>query len=214
MNEQDFHSLSQQPTRYWYQDGLTEILMALISFLLALYFYLETILPPGSFLNFVLIFLFIGLIMLSSRFVNKTISRLKERITYPRTGYVSYRKPPRQQHIWQIISSVLMIAAVFLMVVLLYFYQGSISWMPAITGCLLGIFMLILIAPRTGALRFYLLGIGSICLGIGISLIGLENLVGLFIYYLVASFGLLCSGVYTLVNYIRENPIPSGEMDE
>lgn len=208
MNEDKLHSLSKQTTQYWYQDGLTEILMSLVSFLLAVYFLLELLLPEGSFLHIILIIIFISLILISSRLINNMISRLKEKITYPRTGYVSYRIPSKKQKKLQIISSTLVIAAILLILVLFAFYQGPFPWIPAVTGCLLGVFTILLISPRTGALRFYLLGIGSILLGIGISLLGFENLLGLFIFYLFASIGLLLSGILTLIKYIRGNPLP------
>lgn len=214
MNEDKLHSLSKQTTQYWYQDGLTEILMSLVSFLLAVYFLLELLLPEGSFLHIILIIIFISLILISSRLINNMISRLKEKITYPRTGYVSYRIPSKKQKNLWIISSSLVIAAILLIVVLFAFYQGSFPWIPAVTGCLLGVFTILFIAPRTGALRFYFLGIGSIFLGIGISLLGFENLLGLFIFYLFASIGLLFSGILTLVKYIRGNPLPLGKLDE
>ena len=47
MNEDIDHTI-QRTRRYWYIDGLPDIVFGSILLLLALYFYMKTVLPPES----------------------------------------------------------------------------------------------------------------------------------------------------------------------
>ena len=79
-------------SRYWFEDGLSEITLGMLFLIIGLVLQAETLIPPGSFLSglnaltsFILVF---GGIWL----VRRVIRFLKDRLIYPRTGYVGYRK--------------------------------------------------------------------------------------------------------------------------
>ena len=83
--------IRQRVNRYWYSDGIGEMMGGVMFFLLAVYFSLQQYLGDESFIGGLLqaglVLLLIGGVFVGRRVVNT----VKARITYPRTGYVEYR---------------------------------------------------------------------------------------------------------------------------
>ena len=83
--------IEQRVKRYWYSDGIGELMGGVMFFLLAVYFSLQQYVGDQSFLGGMLQTGFI-LILIGGVFVGRrVINIIKARITYPRTGYVEYR---------------------------------------------------------------------------------------------------------------------------
>ena len=130
MNDPINHA-AHRARRYWYVDGLNEAAFGGLCLLLGVYFQIQDSLQISSLPRQVLeagFVLFIILIVLS---LNKAVSFLKERITYPRSGYVSYRRPSTIRRfatgllaaaIASVLSAVLMIA------------PAGLDWMAGLTG--------------------------------------------------------------------------------
>ena len=100
-----------------------------------------------------------------------------------------------------------------LVVALMATAPASLAWMPAITGLIVGGAWLIF-ASRLGLPRFFLLAIASLVFGIGLSLTGLGDILGLAIYYALMSLTLLLSCGLTLRSYLKQAPAPQEEPDE
>jgi len=83
--------IEQRVKRYWYSDGIGELMGGVMFFLLAVYFSLQQYLGDQSIVGGMLQTGFI-LFLIGGVFVGRRmISIVKTRITYPRTGYVEYR---------------------------------------------------------------------------------------------------------------------------
>lgn len=130
------------------------------------------------------------------------MKKFKSRLTFPRTGYVSYKRASKKQ---RIVSASLAIIIVSIIIALLLTTSLSLNWIPAITGLIVGIIWLIS-AIRVGLIRFYLQSILSLLLGVGLSLARLETYQSLAIYYAVMGTVLLISGGVTLAKYLRQFP--------
>jgi hypothetical protein len=130
------------------------------------------------------------------------VKKFKSRLTFPRTGYVSYKRASKKQ---RIISVSIAIIIASLNIALFLSTPLSLNWIPAITGLIVGIVWLIL-AVRVGLVRFYLQSILSLLLGVGLSLARLETYQSLAIYYAVMGTVLLISGGVTLAKYLRQFP--------
>jgi hypothetical protein len=189
--------------QYWYEDGLTELAFGVACLLLALYFYLQVITPVESMLSNMLnsgmVLFFIAVTLLIRYLVNQA----KIRLTFPRTGYVSYPKSNGKQR-WLAAGLAMLIA------VILGFMTvnepGSLAWMPAVTGLLIGA-ALLFFAYRLGLLRFYLLSLAAILIGPGLSLAGIGNLPGLAWFYALLGLVILISGGLTLRSYLNRTKV-------
>jgi len=186
--------------QYWYVDGLSEIAFGLLCLLLALYFGAEALLDPASFAYRILNSLFVLVIVGGALFGRKLVQVLKNRITYPRTGFVSYRKPKRNTR-W---LTMLWGFSVSIAVGILFAkWPASEAWMPAVTGIFIGLAW-IFVGGRLGLLRFYWMSFFSIAIGVWLSLAGIGNVAGLAVYYGLFALGLFASGGLTLSSYLRE----------
>ena len=83
MNE-DLNHIVQRTRQYWFSDGIVELSIGGLFFILGFYFYLQSTLPVGSMLlisfQVGFVFLLFGAIFLSRYLVSK----LKSRLTTPR----------------------------------------------------------------------------------------------------------------------------------
>jgi hypothetical protein len=196
--------LIQRTQTYWYSDGLAEIGFFIICLVLSAYFYGQATLAPGSLLFRILDVGFLLILVGSGLIVRKLITSLKIRVTYPRTGYVSYKQPKLAQQLGIIISGIVISS----IMVLIYSKWDHIeAFMPAATGILVGA-ALIFFAYRSKVFRFYLLAVVSLLLGGGLSLSGLGEMMGLSYYYGLMASVLLIFGLLVLRDYlIKTQPI-------
>ena len=205
MNDSINHA-AHRARRYWYVDGLNEAAFGGLCLLLGVYFQIQDSLQISSLPRQVLeagFVLFIILIVLS---LNKAVSFLKERITYPRSGYVSYRRPSTIRRfatgllaaaIASVLSAVLMIA------------PAGLDWMAGLTGLALAAVWLFL-AWRFQLSRFLALSLISLGGGIYLAVVPLDSLAGIAAMYLLEGAALLASGGITFWAYLRGTQ-PAGE---
>jgi hypothetical protein len=187
--------------RYWHIDGLTEIAFGGICLLLCAYFYLEMVVPKGTQLSNLLGSAFLLIILTGSLLAGRFVNALKNRITYPRTGYVAYRKAG-SIHRW--ISAGLGLIIAFLASSLLAASPSSLDRLPAITGLILGA-VLLYFGYKFSLMRFYILSIFSLVAGFILAFSGTGNDLGLVIFYGLISLALFASGSKTLRTYLKEN---------
>jgi hypothetical protein len=201
MND-DLDQVTRRTRQYWFVDGLAELSVGGTFIVLGLYFYLQSILPSGSLVLLTIqsgfVVLLFGVIFLSRYLVKK----FKSRLTFPRTGYVSYKRASKKQ---RIVSASFAIIIASLNIALFLTTPLSLNWIPAITGLIVGIVWLIS-ATRVGLIRLYLQSILSLLLGVGLSLARLETYQSLAIYYTVMGIVLLISGGATLAKYLHQYP--------
>ncbi|MCK7541380.1 MAG: hypothetical protein MZV63_66080 [Marinilabiliales bacterium] len=88
----DIEKIEKRTVQSFYEDGLFEIALGLVFLLLGGYFFLQAVVPEDSAFGSVLSVLFIVVIFFAVFFVNRLVRFLKRRITYPRTGYVAFKK--------------------------------------------------------------------------------------------------------------------------
>lgn len=200
----------QRARQYWHEDGVLELVMGGLCLLLGLYFYFQTTLDPEStlfqILNVGMVLIVFGGVILGRRLV----SYVKDHFTYPRTGFVSYRRKHTEkvQNWINVAVSIVMLVVVLISVLLINATQAY-AWMPVVAGVVFGVVMLV-IAYGTGLLRFYILAGVCILSGSGLGLAGIGNILGLAIFFLIVGVGFLISGGFTLGNYIQGSE-PAGE---
>jgi hypothetical protein len=194
--------------RYWYTDGLGELIGGGMFILLGLYFALQEFLGHESLVSGILqaslVLVLIGGMFMSRRLINA----LKTRLTYPRTGYVEYEVDEhamKSRRIWVALLAFTISALTMVFVRLFQFFDAIV----AVTGVAVGLVLVVLRAKSAGLRRFYALGVVSLLLGLVLSGSGLPNAYSLGLFYGLMGVAFITSGGLTLRRYLKENPLPA-----
>lgn len=192
--------LIQRTQTYWYSDGLAEIGFTVICLVLSAYFFGQATLAPGSLLLRILDVGFLLILLGSGLIARKLVTLLKTRLTYPRSGYVSYKQPKPAQWLGSFFLAMIISAGILL----IFTNRDQIdNYMPAVTGIIMSA-VLTFFAYRSRVLRFYLLAAISALLGSGLSLLGLGDMLGLSYFYGLLGVVLLIFGLLVLRDYLSK----------
>ncbi len=179
----------QRIRQYFNVDGLFELVFGTIFLLIALTSSLsEYFSSTPPYIVFIPVFVAIPLL-------SRGIFTLKQRLTYPRTGYVTarYRRPRYLLFIF--------FALLFLMTAIQGFLLPSLEQgIPLLLGVMIAVPLLWVGA---GLMRFYCLAVAALALGIGLTWLPLGEFSGGTIFCIVIGLLLLASGVYTLRSYLN-----------
>ena len=204
----NFSDAQQRINRYWYTDGLGEIIGGGMFIVLGMYFALQDFLGPNSVVS-VFLQASLALLLIGGAFVGRRlINSLKTRLTYPRTGYVEYRaskKETKSRRLWAFLVA---FAVAALSIAFVGIFKAFDS-MVAVTGFIVGMILVLLRAKSSGLVRFYFLAGVSIVLGFALSASGLSNGYSLGLYYGLMGVCFLISGGLTLTRYLHDNPLPA-----
>ncbi|MBM4118800.1 hypothetical protein FJ251_13910 [bacterium] len=198
----ELRDLETRSQRYWTLDGIPERVMGLVWLLWSAALIAEDALPRSAW-GGVLTMAIPAVLVVSGVGANWLIRRLKERLSYPRTGYVGYPEPSRRQRL--LAAGVACLAALSLATLIL---TGRAEGMervisPAI-GLVISLAFLVLSlrqrAPHLLALAGVALALG---IGIGMLKLGWRSLNWLFIGLGAASVAL---GLWRLRRYLAAHP--------
>ncbi len=200
--------VEQRVKRYWYTDGIGELIGGGMFLLLGLYFFLQqyfgdrpsvSVILESSLVVFMIVAIFLG---------RRLINALKARLTYPRTGYVEYRRAEKNTF-WQRILTVVFAMAIGMFVIVIARNVNAIDSLVAVTGALVAVILLVKQGWSSGMPRFYLLSAISLVSGIALSFSGLPRGYNLTAYYGLMGVTFALSGGLTLRRYLQENPLPA-----
>jgi hypothetical protein len=200
--------VEQRVKRYWYSDGIGELIGGGMLVLLGIYFALQGLLGQNSMLGGILqvslILVMIGG-MAASRWL---VNILKTRLTYPRTGYVEYQVKEYNLKLRRV--GVILLAFMISSLTMVFVRSlETIDSIVAVTGIAVGLILMVLRAKSSGLARFYILGAISIVLGLGFSVSGLPNGYSLGLFYGLMGISFILSGALTLRRYLEYNPLPA-----
>ena len=207
----DIEKIEKRTIQSFYEDGLAEIVLGLIILLLGGYFFAKEVLPENSSFRAVLDVLFV-LVIVFGFLANRILRFFKRRITYPRTGYVTFKKKepsPKRR-----IATAVVAAIISASLASLYGLSPSFKALyPAVNGLLFGVAAL-LFANKVGLMRFFGLAASSAVIGVAVTAAGIGDLKGIFLYYVIFGTALILSGLAALIVYLRRSPRPSTEASE
>jgi hypothetical protein len=199
----------QRTRRYWYIDGLSEIGAGSVICLVALFYALLGLLPPSSPYAAVLGIGQIVVVLVGYWAAGKIVRMAKIRLTYPRTGYVSY--PPRRGRRRLLLAlTTFGVALGFAFIFTWLIGRLPENLLPAITGGIISL-TLVYLGYRTGVPRFYLVAAFTFVLGAATSSLGLPDPWSNVLFF--GGFGLAwtISGVVTLIGYLHATrPLSEG----
>ncbi len=207
--------------QYWYVDGTYEFNMAGISILLTFYFLALAKFEGtklGSLLSVVMILVFFGGMYL----MNWLIRQLKSRVTFPRTGFVSYRREKGKKRLARVIVIGMVAATLSALISFLIIRstagfivytsrEYSLNWLPGFTGVMMAIAASIF-GVRMRILRFYGIAALSVVIGAVTMFLPADMNTGMALYYGIMGVALLVIGGFVLSTYLRSTT-PPGEND-
>jgi hypothetical protein len=197
--------------RYWYRDGLEEITLGILFLLMGGW---ELGVGKPWFLAGTLIY---GLLCVGfASFVPRIKAAIRERITYPRSGYVDPAGWWRKRHVVRGMVFALLALVIVGVAELATRYAGRagldparvVQWAPAICGITMGA-VSVYVWVRYGLVRLLVVGAFAVILGIAVC-IEYPRRLAFPIFVLGVGCAWLCSGGVTLWNYLRTAP-PSAD---
>ncbi len=185
--------------QYFYFDGLPEItsgsLFIIAGFWLILMGLVEN---PISFA--VLSAVGLPVLIFGGVFIqNRVLRGLKERITYPRTGYVDYRREQSDRKRW------VLLGIIFLVSFLGIFIPDTWYELPLGIGVILGA-IYIYLGYRLGIRRFYFAGFVAVMVGLLGATMLPNEVIGAGLVFLLTGLMLVISGGWGLYQYVRSHP--------
>jgi hypothetical protein len=203
----DIEKIEKRTVRSFYDDGLLEIAFGAFLLLLGGWLFAQAAAPEGSGLGSALGALFVLVIVSAGVVVGRVVRFLKQRITYPRTGYVAFKKkePNPKRRAAAALAGGLIGASL----AVLYGLSPSVRTMlPAVNGLLFAVVML-LMANKVGVLRFHVLAAASAVIGVGLAAAGAGDLKGVGLFYGLFGAAVIISGLAALVVYLKRSPRPA-----
>jgi hypothetical protein len=197
--------------QYMDVEGAIEFGMGGLYLLLALYFYLQHRLS-GSLVGEMLMPFMILVVLGGAWGANRLMVAMKSRLTYPRSGYVAYRRDQR----WPLGLRVAIGGGLGALVSafagwLAVHRPAGLDWIPLLTGLGFGL-AFGLVGWRTALARFFALAVISLAAGMALSILGLQEWAGVPAYYGGMGLLLILTGACVLRNYLRQNPLPQEQI--
>jgi hypothetical protein len=132
-------------------------------------------------------------------FMKRAVERVKRRITYPRTGYVSYKEGEKDR------GRLVVIVLALLLAVLVLFLPDDLSQTSTVVGALVFVVLTVL-GYRLSLSRFYATGVIALLVGVFASLIFEDEAGGVAVTLILAGVALIISGALALRIYLNRNP--------
>ena len=201
--DEQVRRVKRRTVRYWFEDGLAELLIGGFFVLIGLYFATMGALPKDVTLLEAFFPAFIIALGLAGR---RLIGRAKEGLVYPRTGYVSYVAPSSRLR-WLTPALGAVIAA--LMVTLIRRAPALETWIPAMQGLLVS--ALLLVMNRSAQLgRLSFLAFVSSLTGLLLSIGSVSSETAAAIFFALVGLVMAGGGAMALRRYLRQAPPAEG----
>jgi hypothetical protein len=205
-----FDDAERRSKRHRFADGLAEIVIGLTLLAVAVSFWLDTVLAASSpgglprrlLLGLAMPIVVLGMLVLSGRLLRSA----KERIVYPRAGYVHFDE--RRRHPW--VAGLLGVALGAGMVVLVRRAPGFEAWLPAVEGFIIGGAVLVH-SHRAGLPRLRVPGLLVLLSGIATSLVAPPPGIAGTMLFSATGVVLAASGALALRRFLRDNHPAEGE---
>lgn len=191
------NEIERRARRYWYEDGFAELGLGVLFGALGLVFALEASASAGV-VRVAAVATLTLLVLLGTLAVRRAIKTSKERLTYPRTGYVVYRRTS---------SSSRTILAVLVILGGTGIALGASAATPGRVLALQSLTMaavLLVPAYRFGLRRFYVLAAVAGLAGCATVVLGAGEISGSALVFGATGIASLLSGAWTLRSYLGQ----------
>lgn len=190
--------------RYFYNDGLVEMGVGFIFLLTGLGLVGWLLFEDNQVLRIASALALPLLATLGALLMKRAVTAVKERVTYPRTGYVAYREGQPSRGRWLIMAAALILA------VASFFLPELLAKMPIAIGGILAV-VLANLGYRVSLARFYVSAFVAFLLGLVGAIFVPDELLGAALTFVGAGLVLLVGGFIALLNYLQEHPARHAE---
>jgi len=205
MAQDTIGTMQKRGQRYWFEDGLWELVIGSAFVVFAIYYGIVGSLETGSTLNTILsvgyVVVIPGVMILSSRIMRS----LKARITAPRTGFVSFhrskRRIARSIVVGVVVGGASAAGAIFI---------DAINT-PVLLGGLAMAFVIGITGYRVGVRRIYVAAITILVSAIALSLTVADTEAGFALLFAIGGLVVAITGGITFVRYLHRNPVRDEE---
>lgn len=198
--------VERRPRRYWNADGLPEISMGALWMFWGVLLALPRLLPPGEWLGWyrmVVPFLMVGAAF-SSQWVTR---KLKERITFPRGGYVRWLEPSAAVNMLS--AGVAALVGCALIVVVVKGRQESLRYMVVPLSSVLIAGALLVLAFRWKLHHYLVLSVASLAAGLVAWARRIPLEPGMILLLLTLGALSVLTGTIRLRRYLRAHSLPA-----
>lgn len=205
-------STIERTRQYWYIDGFSELLVGAIFITLALVSGISQLFKP-SIGSAVLVGVGYPVIILGGIvFGNKWVRTMKEKVTYPRTGFVKYIQPSSPSRRSKMIKA-FVIAFMVSIVTNVIINKLDPFWIVLGTGLLIAAFI-VYMGEQIPLNRFYILAGWIAVVSYVAAILPLTDDVQMCILLAGTGIGWVVGGLISLVTYLRNNPVANPEIEE
>jgi hypothetical protein len=198
--------------QYWYIDGFGEMLTGLVFLLLGIINVISGILAPSTGTS-LLVGIGYPIIILGATFIGRGwVRSLKEKITYPRTGYVEYIHSTPNARIKRGVTAFL-VAFVLAIVSFVFAHRLEPFWVTFGTGLSIAAFIIYL-AMQVPLNRFYLLAIWTVAVSLLAAYLQVGEAFQNAILLGGCGLGWLTGGALSLMHYLRVTQPANPGLDE
>ncbi|MGJ5817319.1 hypothetical protein [Paludibaculum fermentans] len=197
--------IEDRPMRSWNVDGLQEMIMGVLWILWGGLWLIGQELPKGRLYQ--VYWLVVPVMLALSGFAgNWVVGRLKQRVTFPRAGYVALREPTRRERIGTAVLAI--VVALTLAAVVVRSRSEAVEHMiTPVVGVILSL-SFVVASLKQRAPHFLVLAGVALALGIAFGALrtGWSSLNWLFVVLGVVA---AISGAIRLSRFVRENGVPA-----
>lgn len=204
----EIENIERRTVRHGFQDGIYEMSLGILLLLLGLYFLGRAFTTETSAWAFVFDVGFLPMFLFGGWLIKKFIRSLKENITYPRAGYISYRRREGRKRTVRAALLGGTVGALGAIAALLFSSKpAGFNWLPAVSGLAFGL-ALSLLSFRSGLARLAVPALMLAASGVTLAFSGLESMLSLAAFYSLGAALLIASGAVACRRFIRRNPLP------
>lgn len=197
----DVTKVQRRTLGYWYLDGVVEMVVGVCGIAVGAATWATTVPGLGQIPRFFLL-AFLIVLVLSPRWVKQ----LKERTTFPRTGFVELRRDGSPSRV-ATAAAFVVVAAVYGVLFLLHVPQAVF---PTLGPGLIGLVSMSYLAWWTGTPRLAVAGTIGLFGSVAFAVVGVVGGAGLGASLLVVGVALLGTGVAAFTRYRKANPLGEG----
>jgi len=201
----DLDEVARRPGRYWNADGLPETVMGGLWILWGAASLLPSVLPAGNWLA-VYSTLVPVVLVTSGLLANRLVRRLKERVTFPRAGYVAWKEPGAARLIGACAAAAVVAGIVALLAAVSR--QGPTAALVTPAAGTLVAAALAFVAARQRLPRFAILAVVAVALGFGLPRAVGAWEIELGLLFLGLGLASLATGAVRLRRFLRSTPLP------
>jgi hypothetical protein len=196
--EDPIRQAEKQAQRYWYVDGLGEMAAGGVILMMALYYAVLGWVAPQDAIGWLMTVGQLGVLVASSVAGRAIVLALKERITYPRTGYVALRRGTRPKRTLIALLAA-MVAVVFALAASMMGNSPLVRhWIvPAFPGLFIAY-----VGYTNGLRRFYPMAAYTVIISIASTFLGMGSLFDSALFFLAFALGWLVTGAWGLHTYL------------